>query len=277
MSRNQFKTKSGFTLIELLVVIAIIAILASILFPVFARARENARRSSCQSNLKQIGLGTIQYVQDYDETRPWAVSNAATLNENREWMDLIFPYVKSTEIFFCPSDPNKDRNTSNNKWNGPVGTAGNRFVSYVANAYYINNDGGVAIAPWSVYATLYFGLKDSAIQAPAETVSVFDGKWGHYNGSFSPLTFNYWGYAAPTAPAVGTAPNGVRMWGTPSPLETNSSNSWGDAGPAERHLETLNVLYADGHVKAVKMDYLGTPNNKTGAAQRLKYFTIQDD
>ena len=64
---SNFRRKSAFTLIELLVVIAIIAILAAILFPVFARARENARRSSCQSNLKQIGLGQLQYVQDYDE------------------------------------------------------------------------------------------------------------------------------------------------------------------------------------------------------------------
>src|SRR5688572_16253581 len=70
MFNFQQKTHKGFTLIELLVVIAIIAILASILFPVFARARENARRSSCQSNLKQLGLGFIQYTQDYDEKLP---------------------------------------------------------------------------------------------------------------------------------------------------------------------------------------------------------------
>lgn len=66
----KFSSKKGFTLIELLVVIAIIAILAAILFPVFARARENARRASCQSNLKQIGLGILQYAQDYDERYP---------------------------------------------------------------------------------------------------------------------------------------------------------------------------------------------------------------
>src|SRR5471032_187855 len=75
--RAKFK---GFTLIELLVVIAIIAILAAILFPVFARARENARRASCQSNLKQIGLGFQQYSQDYDERFPIALSSAGNAN-----------------------------------------------------------------------------------------------------------------------------------------------------------------------------------------------------
>jgi prepilin-type N-terminal cleavage/methylation domain-containing protein/prepilin-type processing-associated H-X9-DG protein len=116
---------SGFTLIELLVVIAIIAILASILFPVFARARENARRSSCQSNLKQIGLGIMQYTQDYDEKYPMGLYNGApnptqgtpgmpgstfvtasdysTSGNFISWMDIIYPYVKSTQIFVCPS------------------------------------------------------------------------------------------------------------------------------------------------------------------------------
>ena len=88
----------AFTLIELLVVIAIIAILAAILFPVFARARENARRSSCQSNLKQIGLGIAQYTQDYDEYYPrgrFASGN---------WAQVVnTPYLKSTQVFECPS------------------------------------------------------------------------------------------------------------------------------------------------------------------------------
>jgi prepilin-type N-terminal cleavage/methylation domain-containing protein/prepilin-type processing-associated H-X9-DG protein len=115
--------RRGFTLIELLVVIAIIAILASILFPVFARARENARRSSCQNNLKQIGLGIMQYTQDYDEKFPmslqnWSVpiaaaagtpgakyitSNGGVNGHHVSWMDMIFPYIKSVQIFECPS------------------------------------------------------------------------------------------------------------------------------------------------------------------------------
>ena len=94
-------------MIELLVVIAIIAILAAILFPVFARARENARRSSCSSNLKQIGLGMLQYSQDYDEKYVIArtQANAANNNQFSNWAGKIFPYVKSKQLFACPSNP----------------------------------------------------------------------------------------------------------------------------------------------------------------------------
>jgi prepilin-type N-terminal cleavage/methylation domain-containing protein/prepilin-type processing-associated H-X9-DG protein len=93
-------TKRGFTLIELLVVIAIIAILASILFPVFARARENARRSSCSSNLKQLGLGILQYTQDYDEKFP------PYRGGGEGWSFTIQPYTKSTQVLQCPSESN---------------------------------------------------------------------------------------------------------------------------------------------------------------------------
>ena len=91
--------KKGFTLIELLVVIAIIAILAAILFPAFARARENARRASCQSNLKQIGLGFAQYTQDYDESYPQIGGQDAT-----GWVSTLQPYLKSTQLFQDPSE-----------------------------------------------------------------------------------------------------------------------------------------------------------------------------
>jgi len=94
------KARIGFTLIELLVVIAIIAILAAILFPVFQKVRENARRASCQSNLKQLGLAFIQYQQDADEKFPAYNSGAGAAG----WATMIYPFVKSTGIYKCPDD-----------------------------------------------------------------------------------------------------------------------------------------------------------------------------
>src|SRR5688572_23189458 len=109
---HSYGTRSAFTLIELLVVIAIIAILAAILFPVFAQAREKARQAACLNNLKQLGTATMQYVQDYDETFPFNNSGTAELpipdgriyRGRLQWLNQIFPYVKSTAVYICPSD-----------------------------------------------------------------------------------------------------------------------------------------------------------------------------
>jgi prepilin-type N-terminal cleavage/methylation domain-containing protein len=98
-------TRKGFTLIELLVVIAIIAILAAILFPVFAKVREKARQTSCLSNEKQLGLGFAQYTQDNDETMPYDTSGG--YYDEQGWAGQIYPYVKSAGVFVCPDDPNK--------------------------------------------------------------------------------------------------------------------------------------------------------------------------
>src|SRR5665213_1415454 len=101
--------RKGFTLIELLVVIAIIAILAAILFPVFAKVREKARQTTCASNEKQLGLGVLQYVQDYDERYPgnWGGNNNDNSGGGWGWGNAIMPYVKSTAIFTCPDyNPN---------------------------------------------------------------------------------------------------------------------------------------------------------------------------
>jgi prepilin-type N-terminal cleavage/methylation domain-containing protein/prepilin-type processing-associated H-X9-DG protein len=103
-----YSRRNGFTLIELLVVIAIIAILAAILFPVFAQARESARATSCLSNTKQIALGQLMYSQDYDETIiPWCVINRGLypigIQIQAAWTTTIQPYLKNQQIFFCPS------------------------------------------------------------------------------------------------------------------------------------------------------------------------------
>jgi prepilin-type N-terminal cleavage/methylation domain-containing protein/prepilin-type processing-associated H-X9-DG protein len=98
--------RSGFTLIELLVVIAIIAILAAILFPVFARAREKARQASCQSNLKQLATAALMYAQDYDERIPASFMYSPAYPNLRWWPELVYPYVKNSQLFLCPSaDP----------------------------------------------------------------------------------------------------------------------------------------------------------------------------
>ncbi len=100
--------KRGFTLIELLVVIAIIAILAAILFPVFAKARERARQSSCSSNLKQLGLAMLQYVQDYDEkfAQSGGYVTPSVLLQRGDWMFTLEPYIKNTQLWDCPSAAN---------------------------------------------------------------------------------------------------------------------------------------------------------------------------
>jgi prepilin-type N-terminal cleavage/methylation domain-containing protein/prepilin-type processing-associated H-X9-DG protein len=148
----------GFTLIELLVVIAIIAILAAILFPVFARARENARRASCQSNEKQIGLALAQYIQDYDERcLPGAYPYSGSGDTTTRWYNLLDPYLKSTQVLQCPSRP---ANTG-------VAYGWNYFkVGYQVQAGAGSSGDGNALG-WAVH--------QNDIGCPAQTIPVGDG------------------------------------------------------------------------------------------------------
>jgi prepilin-type N-terminal cleavage/methylation domain-containing protein/prepilin-type processing-associated H-X9-DG protein len=218
---SQKSHRRAFTLIELLVVIAIIAILAAILFPVFARARENARRSSCQSNLKQIGLGVFQYTQDYDEKMPlYVVNSAANSNPTspRGWADAIQPYLKSAQIFQCPSESTAATTTAAAPWNGAVDPTTGNYTDYSYNMMLSSDAGG----------NYNRGISLAAIGQVALTVLILD------DAPSSAVSYN-WGCKIGVACTTAT--------GGPALAKT---------GAAQRHLEGQNIAFCDGHVKWYK-------------------------
>jgi prepilin-type N-terminal cleavage/methylation domain-containing protein/prepilin-type processing-associated H-X9-DG protein len=245
-SRHNVRTKAGFTPLELLVVIAIIAILAAILFPVFARARENARRASCSSNLKQIGLGLMQYTQDYDEALPmvwWKEGET-----KYEWMDAVQPYIKSYQLFRCPSDSGNTNPQLNNEQS-----------SYGANMGGWNEGSGSPKGPSISQPNSTTRLP--AIASASTTVFALDAsKYEHST------TWN------DTRPANNGDANFLS-------INTNVSPRTTTGGDVERHLETLNVLWCDGHVKSMKLDNLLRPTSGYFGdnTQRATYFTVGAD
>ncbi len=219
--------RKAFTLIELLVVIAIIAILASILFPVFSRARENARRASCMSNLKQIGLGVMQYVQDYDETYPSSTRYiSGSSGASVSWYQDILPYVKSYEILRCPSsDSGYGPADSSYAW----GTSDYAYVkagNYGANRVVmrIMSDGNAAY------------VKMPVVVSPATIYLMMD--YGEMR--ISPALVVNPGGASEYLPGIGAL--GIAQ---PSTLYNRFARDFQNG----RHFGGVNVLYADGHTK----------------------------
>ena len=256
------RERSAFTLIELLVVIAIIAILAAILFPVFAQAREKARQASCMSNLKQIGLATTSYIQDYDETFP----QASDTSWNNPWSTVITPYIKSTQTFRCPSDrAPTDPPASYVPWAGPI-------ISYVVNStfgwsgtYSANNFGGLfypageGIAPYLKNARV---RPLANVNFPSSTVMITERNRAYPNacgGNFAGNLYNWgrswvgeedgWGnYECNGGDELGPTliPNGQRAV-SGSPFDGKGPNG----GVMAIHQGRANFLFADGHVKAM--------------------------
>jgi prepilin-type N-terminal cleavage/methylation domain-containing protein len=234
---------SGFTLIELLVVIAIIAILAAILFPVFAQAREQARSISCLSNMKQVGLATLLYIQDYDETfpmnlyfgySPWPCVDSA-------W-SVILPYQKNSQVFACPSNPTAmDFPAVMSAIGMPQVCTSSPpllFISYMPN----------------------FSLVD----------------WGDPNNVFGPNN----GRPVKTMAEV-QYPVDTSMWADSSGTLPDQCFNLMDEPVQARHHNTLNSTYVDGHAKNVKAKpWLDASGNWRGGHQPdgkpINYYLITD-
>jgi len=207
----------AFTLIELLVVIAIIAILAAILFPVFAQAKEAAKKTACLSNGRQIGVAFLMYANDADDRLPFG----SFPDRTSTWTEQCQPYVKSRDLFRCPTD-----DSSNWKTPAPGGPPLTRLSSYLLNAWMMAAAPPLEASPYNVL---------TAIGNPAGTVYVAEAARNGFQDHFNP-----------------------RFWGTPPEIVDPfmNSNSW-DAAKAEpksihvrRHSsQSSNYVFLDGHAK----------------------------
>ncbi|MDR3710906.1 MAG: DUF1559 domain-containing protein [Capsulimonadaceae bacterium] len=223
------KTKAGFTLIELLVVIAIIAILAAILFPVFATAREKARQSSCASNLKQLGIAFIQYEQDYDDSFPSSPGSAtnttcgitATSCSNG-WAGRLYTYVKSVGVYNCPDDTTQAGATT-----------------YVLSYSYNSN---LSLGGYPTSDPRLAGPQVSTLTAPASTVCLYESRLNNNT------TIDVTNASELLSPAT----NGnTEAGGTGMSFQTGTMGNPGALGwyQAPRHTGNANYLLCDGHVK----------------------------
>ncbi|HEX8833141.1 MAG TPA: DUF1559 domain-containing protein [Abditibacteriaceae bacterium] len=260
------RRKAAFTLIELLIVIAIIAILASILFPVFARARENARRATCQTNLKNIGLAVIQYSQDYDETLPSHDSNQA--GQANSYDTTLSPYIGAIasrngtarmNIWTCPSEAFSYRGTSKDK------TPRSYVLVRNANAGAANTPTGCDVSN------------------PARAVGTCGAGWGKDTRGRrlaqieAPAGTFYLAEKHNTATQIGSTSGHVIDYPLYSTLSTNSQDRTTALAPElgstaqvtitpdmYPHMEGFNYLYCDGHVKWLRPENTFGKNRVTG-------------
>jgi prepilin-type N-terminal cleavage/methylation domain-containing protein/prepilin-type processing-associated H-X9-DG protein len=240
------KVQKGFTLIELLVVIAIIAILAAILFPVFAKVREKARQASCASNEKQLGLGVIQYIQDYDEKFPAAFDNNRSPNIN--WGQEIYPYVKSLAVFACPSNVVGATSTSTGNYMGYSNGQENIPISYALNGdlgFVNGNNANVAIGSSTIQLDYGPYKPEAAINEPSQKIMITETYVNNPNSHWPG-----WIYC----PSSGSTPCTNSTWTT--------SNVYGAMFAG--HTGFMNVTYIDGHVKAMSPVNMVSPVNQFG-------------
>jgi prepilin-type N-terminal cleavage/methylation domain-containing protein/prepilin-type processing-associated H-X9-DG protein len=239
--------RKGFTLIELLVVIAIIAILAAILFPVFAQAREKGRAASCLSNLKQIGTATMMYAQDFDEWLPGrgmqTDAGCTALTQNTPWQVQILPYLKNAGVFVCPSASAPI--TSLGGCAGPFTPGVEKLVPL--NSYVSPSGDGIALPNCSPMATLgnsRSGWPLPSVPVPADTIQYADGER--------------------TGSAIGRVSLDKDSAATGTPTTGDNWEAWSINEAQSRHTGGRNYVFADGHAKWLKR-----------AAARL--WTICDD
>ena len=266
---NTPRGQRAFTLIELLVVIAIIAILAAILFPVFAQARDQARKASCLSNMKQIGLALFMYTQDYDERLPTAFAEVPSPDGGQAWVipyDMqLMPYIKNENIFTCPSDGT--RGWADNNWLIRYDTVYiRRSYGYVGSLNTIERqesgqgqpDPNTGMSQWGSGNSL------AAIDRPADTLAIVESwgtnEWGdgetfNVGSPWGALFTNCdnWKLAGRQVP-----PKLASEMGAPFGCEDRFDDDGGDRNgtgrrplPAKGHADKANYVFADGHVKTL--------------------------
>jgi prepilin-type N-terminal cleavage/methylation domain-containing protein/prepilin-type processing-associated H-X9-DG protein len=230
--------RRGFTLIELLVVIAIIAILAAILFPVFAQAREKARQTSCMSNTRQIGTALMMYAQDYDEVV--VLNNNAPDKQLLVWLDLLLPYTKNTGIFVCPSASAS---------NGLYTSYGGNTAAYVLNNVYWNNRQLGSI------------FEKTSGMTPASLASIEDAVGTVFCGDGGGVTgVTKWD----PEQIVNDGLIQVEADASPGRIRSKFQGAF-----LARHSDGLNVTFFDGHTKWLKINELAKKNT----AGNYPYFT----